>query len=141
MSNIYCIKSYQGSLLYNLGNDIVQRDNFTGLVQRVFRAHTDEVYSFLIKDEQILVSSGWDDMLILWDMLSGSIIRRIKAGTDMSIRSIDVWADRVFVAGGNGQVKGISLSTGRVRSVQCKLRSDQNSLLSLSRRSQLHKVF
>ncbi|KAI3655284.1 hypothetical protein MP638_004275, partial [Amoeboaphelidium occidentale] len=79
-------------------NDVVKNIE-TGLVERTFKAHTGLVRSFVVANDS-LITSGYDDMIILWDLFSGSILKRIWLGsTSTLVEHITFKNDQVFTCG------------------------------------------
>lgn len=84
-SAIFCVGFYKHSILMSSTSDIVQKDIDTGASQRTFRAHTNQVPTFLVVNESIMISIGWDDMIIMWDLDSGSMMKRISLGSSQTL--------------------------------------------------------
>jgi WD40 repeat protein len=123
VSIVHSLALYQDSLLFTSSNDIVQKDIEAGQVQRSFRAHTNIVYGIIVTNDSRMISAGWDDMIIVWDMVSGSIIKRISLGVSNTyIVSISYQNGQVFTGGDDRKARQIDLNSGRV------LRTISNSL-------------
>jgi WD40 repeat protein len=114
-SSVLDIKLYNRSLLIASSNDIVQKDIETGRFQRKFLAHTGQIHSFQVFNDSRMITSGWDDMIIVWDLVSGSILRRIGLETSGTLPlSIQLASDALFVCGQDGRVRIVNMITGRV---------------------------
>ncbi|KAI3655801.1 hypothetical protein MP638_001221, partial [Amoeboaphelidium occidentale] len=114
-SIVWSIALYEDSLLLTSSNDIVQKDIQTGAIQRTFRVHKKPIYSFIVTEDSRMISSAYDDMIIVWDLETGSILKRIwlrSSGT--RIRSIYLQDERVFMGGLDGEVRQIDLLSGKV---------------------------
>lgn len=114
-SNVLALDLHKDSLLVSVSNDIVQKDIRTGAVQRTFRAHENTIYSFVVTNGSRMVSSGYDDMIIVWDLETGSIIKRISLKIpDMRMYSIAVQDDLVIAGGLDSRVRLVDLASGRL---------------------------
>ncbi|KAI3660853.1 hypothetical protein MP638_006610 [Amoeboaphelidium occidentale] len=114
-SNVFAIAIYKDSLLLTVSNDVVQKDIQTGSIQRTFRAHQSLVYSFSVTNDSMMITSGFDDMIILWDLETGSILKRILLSRlDSRIRSIAVQNNLVVTGGLDSKARTIDLVSGRV---------------------------
>lgn len=104
---------YQDTVLVTAGNDIKQIDVDTASVLRTFRGHSKQVVSFRLLYGSRMITSSWDDDIIVWDLETGSILRRMNIGyPGMSINSIDVHANEVIAAGASGLIRSLDCSTG-----------------------------
>jgi WD40 repeat protein len=65
---VWSIAIYKDSLLLTSSNDIVQKDIQTGDIQRTFRAHKKTIYSFLVTNDSMMITSAYDDMIMVWDL-------------------------------------------------------------------------
>jgi WD40 repeat protein len=62
-----------------------------------------------------MISSGYDDMIIVWDLETGSILKRIwLKGLDTLINSLAVQNNFVIAGGLDSKVRQIDLVSGRV---------------------------
>lgn len=106
---------HRESLLVTVSNDVVQKDIGTGTLQRTFRAHDKTVYSFVVTNDDRMITSGYDDMIIVWDLITGSILKRIWLRvSDTRIESI-VIKDDVIIAGGlDNKVRQVDLVSSRI---------------------------
>jgi WD40 repeat protein len=101
-SNVNSIAFYEGAMLLTSSSDIIQRDMVTGATQRTFRAHTKVIYSFIVHENSTMITSGWDDMTVVWDLATGSILKRISLRiSDAVIESLIVKND-LLIGGCNG---------------------------------------
>jgi WD40 repeat protein len=65
-----------------------------------------------------MITSGWDDMIIVWDLVSGSIIRRVWLGTSNTFpTSINAAGNGLFVGGLDGKARIINLISGRIQTI------------------------
>lgn len=114
-SIVYSIGFYKDSLLFTSTNDIVQKDIETGAIQRTFRAHKSLIQSFLIINDSRMITSGWDDMIIFWDLESGSVMKRIwlKASQTL-VYSISFQNNQVFTGGLDKKVRQVDLVLANV---------------------------
>jgi WD40 repeat protein len=114
-ASVLDIELYKRSLLITSSNDIVQKDIETGNIQRKFLAHSGQIHSFKVIDGSTMITSAWDDMIIVWDLVTGSIVRRIwLEGTRTFPKSIQLVRDSLFECGLDGRVRIVSMITGRV---------------------------
>jgi len=104
------IALYKRSLLITSSNDIVQKDIETGRVQRNFVAHTDVITSFVVVNDTTMITSGWDDMVIVWDLISGSIMKRIWLQAPRTLpSSMALWNNDLLVCGYDGKVRFVNV--------------------------------
>lgn len=114
-SSVRSVAVYEDSILITSSNDIIQKDIQTGIVQRTFRAHKSKVVSFFVTNHTKMITSGYDDMIIVWDLKTGSILKRIWLGSvGAQIETITVDNDRAFVGGGDTKVRELDLNSGRI---------------------------
>jgi WD40 repeat protein len=114
-SYVYSIALYKGSLLLTSSNDIVQKDIETGVIQRTFRAHTNQVWSFVLTNESKMISSAFDDLVYLWDLETGAILKKIWLGSsNTQVQGLSYQGNQVFAVGRDRKVRLINLETGRV---------------------------
>lgn len=112
---VYDIDFYKESLLLTSSNDIVEKDIETGVIKRTFRAHTSIIKSFLVTNGSTMVTSGWDDMIIVWDLETGSAVHRIwLRESDIFVASIAIQDEKLFAGGQDGSIRYIDLLTARV---------------------------
>lgn len=114
-TNVVDIALYNRSLLVTSSSDIVQKDVETGAVQRTFLAHTDLILSLKVVNGSTMITSGWDDIIIVWDLKSGSVLRRIwleASGTYP--KSMQLVNSNLFVCGLDGKVRIVDMISGRV---------------------------
>ncbi|KAI3660171.1 hypothetical protein MP638_002568 [Amoeboaphelidium occidentale] len=110
----YSVEVYKTSLLYTSSSDVVQKDIETGTIQRTFRAHSGLVFDFLVTEDNRMITTAWDDMIIFWDLETGSILRRIRFGAGNSmIQSISLQNNLLFLGGGAKIVRQVDLLSGR----------------------------
>ncbi|KAI3656600.1 hypothetical protein MP638_003027 [Amoeboaphelidium occidentale] len=114
-SYVLAIGFYKDSLLVTVSNDIILKDILTGSIQRTFRAHDKTIYDFVLTNDSRLISAGFDDTIIVWDLITGSILKRIWLRTlDTRISSIAVQNDIAFAVGLDNMVRQVDLVIGRV---------------------------
>jgi WD40 repeat protein len=114
-SIVWDIALHEDSLLLTSSNDIVQKDIQTGAVQRTFRAHQKAIITFVITGDSRMITSGYDDMIIVWDLGSGSILKRIRLrSSNTLIQSMYYQDDQIFTTGYDSTVRQIDLGSGRV---------------------------
>ncbi|KAI3655326.1 hypothetical protein MP638_004190, partial [Amoeboaphelidium occidentale] len=114
-AGVWSVAIYKDSLLLTSSNDIVQKDIQTGDIQRTFRAHKKPIVSFVVTNDSRMISSAYDDMIIFWDLETGSILKRIwlrSSGT--LIRHMYYQSELVFAGGLDSKVRQIDLESGRV---------------------------
>lgn len=113
--SIYAMALYNDSLLITSTNDVVQKDIETGSVQRRFMAHSGQARSIVVVNGSTMITAGWDDMIIVWDLLTGSIVRRIWLGAQGTLpSSIQLVENNLFVCGSDGMARMVNMITGRV---------------------------
>jgi WD40 repeat protein len=114
-SNVLAIGIYKDSLLVTASNDVVQKDIETGIIQRTFRAHDRTVYSFVVTNDSRMITSGYDDMIVVWDLVTGSVLKRIWLRvSDTRIESLAVKNDIVMAGGLDNKVRQVDLVSGRI---------------------------
>ncbi|KAI3655406.1 hypothetical protein MP638_007123, partial [Amoeboaphelidium occidentale] len=109
----------------NVFTDVVEKDIETGSVKRTFRAHRDTVNYFVITDDSRMITTSYDDYLIIWDLVTGSILKRILVRiTEEYFQSISFVHEVVVGVSAGTRVYQVDLRSGRfVRSIE------MNSLL------------
>lgn len=128
-TNIYGIAVYHKSLLITSSNDVVQKDIETGIIQRKFIAHSGQIQNILVVNGSTMITSAWDDMIIVWDLITGSISKRIwLEGSNKLPTSIQVKSDTLFVCGFDSKVRLVNLITGKV-AVTINLNIEANSIV------------
>jgi WD40 repeat protein len=114
-SNVLAIGLYRDSLLVTVSNDVVEKHIETGLLLRTFRAHDQTVYSFVVTNDSKMITSGYDDMIIVWDLVTGSILKRIWLRVlDTRINSLQAQNDLVIAGGLDNKVRQVDLVSGRI---------------------------
>lgn len=114
-ANINTIAIHKSSLLISNSNDVVQRDIDTGEIQRTFRAHNNVIYSFVVTEDFRLITSAYDDMIIIWSLDDGSILKRIwLRSSEIQIQSISFDNEKLLIGGLDGQVRQLDLVSGRL---------------------------
>jgi WD40 repeat protein len=114
-SSIYCIAVHKNFILISNSNDVVQRDVDTGEIQRTFRAHQSFIMSFLVTGDSRLITSSYDDMVIVWNFDTGSILKRISIrASGAQVHSIAFKNEIVFAGSYDMKVRQIDLAAGRV---------------------------
>jgi WD40 repeat protein len=114
-SIVFSIALYEDSLLLSVSNDIVQKDIQNGAIQRTFRAHQNTIYSFIVTKDSRMITSAYDDMIIIWNLETGSILKRIwLKSSENLIRSIYYQDDQVFTSGLDNRVRQIDLLSEKV---------------------------
>lgn len=118
-ASAFAIALYKDSLLLTSSSDIIQKDIETGAIQRTFRAHTNQIISMLVTKDSRMITSGYDDMIIVWNLDSGSIIRRISLESSKTqIRSITFLDDQLFTGGYDLIVRQVDVTTGKITTVK-----------------------
>jgi WD40 repeat protein len=119
---VQSIAIYKNSLLLTSSNDIVQKDIETGSILRTFRGHTNQIWSFVITENDRMITSAFDDMIIVWDLLTASILDRIWLRAQMTLVTSLVHQNNFAYAGGNDKsVRQIDLVSGRITKTIGKL--------------------
>ncbi|KAI3659778.1 hypothetical protein MP638_000907, partial [Amoeboaphelidium occidentale] len=109
------IAVYGDSLLLTVYSDIVQKDIETGAIQRTFRAHMKTILTFAVTKDSRMVSSSEDDMIIFWNLETGSIMKRIWLRvSEASLLRLYVQDDQLFASGLDEKVRQIDSGSGRV---------------------------
>lgn len=112
------IALYNHSLLITAANDIVQKDIETGSVQRKFIAHSGQIQKILVVNGSTMITAAWDDMIIVWDLISGSIVRRISLeGSSTYPSGIQLMSERLLVCGKDGKVRIVNMLSGIVAQI------------------------
>lgn len=119
-SIVWSLAIYEDSLLLTASNDIVQKNVQTGAIQRTFRAHQKAIFSLVVTTDSRMISAANDDMIILWDLETGSMLKRIwLRSSDTLIKSLYLQDDQVFVGGLDSKLRQVDLVTGRVVRTIC----------------------
>jgi WD40 repeat protein len=106
---------FRSSLLITASTDIIQKDIVTGATQRTFKAHTNKITSFIVIEDNRMITAGYDDMLIVWDLDTASIIKRIWLGASGTlIERIALQGKQVYVGGLDEKVRYVDLNSGSV---------------------------
>jgi WD40 repeat protein len=114
-TSVYCVALYRNSLLYTSTSDIVQKDIDSGAFQRTFRAHTGRVMDLIVTNSSTMFSAGIDDMIVMWDLETGAIIKRFRMGASGTlVQSISLQGDHIFAGGIDFKFRQVNLVTGRV---------------------------
>jgi WD40 repeat protein len=109
------INFYKDSLLITSSNDIVQKDIETGVFQRTFRAHSSLIFTFVVTDDSRMITSSYDNSVIVWDLVSGSVRKRIPLKSSNTIIQCLFYMDeQVFTGGYDGKLRQIDLVTAKV---------------------------
>jgi WD40 repeat protein len=114
-ANIDSLSLYQDSILITSLNDVVQKDIETGAIQRTFRAHSNGISSLLITNDSRMITAGLDDKVIIWDLVTGSVLKRINLGSvnflliDMALQD-----NQLRVGGRDATLRRIDLISGRI---------------------------
>jgi WD40 repeat protein len=105
---------YGRSMLINTENDVIQRDLVTGAVQRTFRAHTNIVSAFVVVDGSIMYTIGLDLLLAIWDLASGSIIKRVFLGPEATVPlCLEVFNNKAYIGTQTNKIIMVDLIAGR----------------------------
>jgi WD40 repeat protein len=119
-SPVWSIGLYKDSLLLTVSSDIVQKDIQTGAIQRTFRAHKKTIRSFVVTSDSIMISSAYDDMIIVWNLDTGSIMKRIwLRSPETLVTSLFLQDDQVFTGGFDNKVRQVDLVSGKVVKTIC----------------------
>lgn len=114
-SNVAAISIYEDSVLFTASSDVVQKDLDTGAIKRSFRAHSGQVNAFIVLKDSKMISSGWDDMIIVWDLLSGSVLKRTWLGSfDTRVEVVVLQNDIVYAAGLDKRIRRVDMITGTI---------------------------
>jgi WD40 repeat protein len=114
-SSVFAIALYKRSLLITSSTDVIQKDIETGIFQRKFVAHSSIIESILVVNGTKMITTGGDDMVIVWDLISGSIMKRIWLEAPMTFpSSMAIKNSDVFVSGRDGKVRIVNFLFGRV---------------------------
>lgn len=106
---------FRSSLLITASTDIIQKDIVTGATQRTFKAHTNKITSFIVTEDNRMITAGYDDMLIVWDLDTASIIKRIWLGASGTlIERLALQGKQVYVGGLDEKVRYVDLNSGSV---------------------------
>lgn len=117
-STVWAIAIYKESILLTAVNDVIQKDIETGAIQRTFRGHTSAINSFVTTSDSRIITCGLDDMIMVWNLKSGSLVKKIWLGSsDTLVKSIDIKNDQVVSGGNDGKLRSIDLVTGRVTTI------------------------
>jgi WD40 repeat protein len=117
-TNVNAIALYKNSILHTSSNDVLEKDIETGFLLRTFRAHINLITAFVVSEDFRMITSGFDNMIVVWDLETGSVIRRIPLGAvDTRISHISLVNDQLFTGGLDWIVRQVNLRSGQVRSI------------------------
>jgi WD40 repeat protein len=109
------INFYKDSLLITSSNDIVQKDIETGVFQRTFRAHSSQISAFFVTNDTRMITSSYDDSVIIWDLVSGSVRKRIPLKSSNTLIQCMYYMDeQVFTGGYDGKLRQTDLVTAKI---------------------------
>jgi WD40 repeat protein len=112
---VYSIALFKDSLLLTSSSDIVEKDTKTGAVVRTFSAHTSTVVGIIVTNASEMITSGLDNMIIVWSLETGAVLKRIWVGSlNTQVESISWQNNQLFTGGLDGKVRQIDLITGKV---------------------------
>lgn len=121
-SVVWSIAIYKDSLLLTSSNDIVQKDIQTGAIQRTFRAHKKPIVSFVVSNNSRMISSAYDDMIIVWNLETGSVLKRIwLRSSETFVRVLYFKDDQVFAGGLDEKLRQVEIVSGRVLKTICNV--------------------
>lgn len=114
-ANIDTMSLYHESILITSLNDVVQKDIETGIIQRTFRAHSSQVSSLLVTNDSRMITAGRDDKVIIWDLVTGSILKRINLGSTNSLAADMALQDyQLRIASRDATLRRIDLTSARI---------------------------
>jgi WD40 repeat protein len=114
-TDVNAIALYKDSILHTSSKDILEKDIATGILLRTFRAHSSLIDTFVVSEDNRMITSGYDNMIIVWDLVTGSILKRISLGaSETRIQRIVLKNDQLFAGGLDGFARQINIRTGRV---------------------------
>lgn len=114
-SSVFAIALYNRSLLITSSHDVIQKDIETGSLERKFIGHTGQIFSLMVINDSTMITSGWDDMIILWNLITGSIMKRIWLGTSKTFpNSIGLLSNNLLVCGKDGKVRIVNIISSKV---------------------------
>lgn len=117
-ATISSIATYKNSILLTAVVDVVQKDIDTGALQRTFKAHGSVVKSIIVFNGSRMVTASWDDTVILWDLDTGSILKRIPLGASNTVvTKASYLNNQLFTGGYDNKIRQIDLVTGKVLKV------------------------
>jgi WD40 repeat protein len=121
-SVVWSIAIYKDSLLLTSSNDIVQKDIQTGAIQRTFRAHKKPIVSFVVSNNSRMISSAYDDMIIVWNLETGSVLKRVwLRSSETFVRVLYFIDDQVFAGGLDEKLRQVEIISGRVLKTICNV--------------------
>ncbi|KAI3659558.1 hypothetical protein MP638_005244 [Amoeboaphelidium occidentale] len=127
---VWSMAVYQDSLIITTSNDIVQKDILTAGILRTFRAHPNVVRSIVVTADSKMISAGWDDKVILWDLVTGSILRRIWLGAPNTVvTSVSLQNSWLFTGGEDRKVRQLDMITGKVTKIT-QMNTDVSSIIA-----------
>ncbi|KAI3656214.1 hypothetical protein MP638_006869 [Amoeboaphelidium occidentale] len=111
-TSVYSMALYNRSLLITSSNDVVQKDIETGSVQRKFAAHFGQVQHIMVVNGSTMITTGWDDIIIFWDLVTGSIVRRIWLEASKTFpSSVYLKNDTMFLCGYDSRARIVNVAT------------------------------
>jgi WD40 repeat protein len=77
-----------------------------------------------------MISAGWDDKVILWDLVTGSVLRRIWLGASNTVvTSVSLQNSWLFTGGEDRKVRQIDMITGKVTKIT-QMSTDVSSVIA-----------
>lgn len=114
-TGVNSIALYKNSILQTSSIDVLEKDIQTGLLVRTFRAHSSLITALAVSDDFRMITSGFDNMIVVWDLETGSVIRRISlAVSDAKIQRLALVNDQLFTCGFDWIVRQVNWRSGRV---------------------------
>lgn len=114
-SPVMNVQFYKNSVLVTCNNGICQKDIETGAMERTFKAHTKSITTFLVTNDQRMITAGRDDMIVLWNLATGSLIKRIPLGSkDTAIARVEYQDDQLYTCGQDGITRNVDLKMHKV---------------------------
>lgn len=109
------VAAYEGSLLYDTATDIAQISVETGKLERTFRGHANEVFSIVVLNKTLMLSLCEDKKLVLWDLETGSILKRYQVDFDfLSNVQVALIENMILLGNFDGVVRKIDLKTDKI---------------------------
>ncbi|KAI3659959.1 hypothetical protein MP638_004986 [Amoeboaphelidium occidentale] len=115
VDHIRHIGVYKDSMLYTSSYDIVQRNIETGMVERTLRAHNGIINGLVVVNGSLLITGGWDNLVIVWDLHTGSVLKRYSFGSSSIMLNTQLVKNNLLLTSGfDGTVRMIDLESNRV---------------------------
>ncbi|KAI3655631.1 hypothetical protein MP638_001174 [Amoeboaphelidium occidentale] len=106
---------YNRSLLIATSTAVIQKDIETGSFLGKFIVHSGRVEVIMVTDNSRMITLGWDDMIVVWDLKTGSTLRRIwPEASNTFPQGAQLVSNSLFACGLDRRARIVNMISGRV---------------------------